>query len=59
MTKKLISVAISPTAYAVIKAEAEHNRRSVNIWLDYHLEAIFPTVWEEVKTILSSKKDTE
>lgn len=59
MTKKRISIAISPTAYAVIKAEAEHNRRSVNIWLDYHLEAVFPTVWEEAKTILELKKDTD
>ena len=57
MNKKTISVAVSPTAYAVLKAEALHERRSVNIWLDLHLEATFPTVWADAVASLEAEQE--
>jgi hypothetical protein len=57
MKKKTHHVTMSPTAYAVLKAEALHERRSVNIWLDLHLEANFPTVWAEAVASLEAEQE--
>jgi hypothetical protein len=48
MIKKTVSVAISHKAYAMLKDKAHHDRRSVNIWLDYYLEKTFPVAWSEL-----------
>ena len=48
---------MSPTAYTVLKAEALHERRSVNVWLDLHLEATFPTVWAEAVASLKEEQE--
>ena len=48
MIKKTVSVAISRKAYAMLKDKARHERRSVNIWLDYYLEKTFPIAWGEL-----------
>ena len=57
MKKKTHHVTMSPTAYAVLKVEALHERRSVNIWLDLHLEATFPTVWAEAVASLEAEQE--
>jgi hypothetical protein len=48
MNKKTVSVAISRKAYTILKDKAHHERRSVNIWLDYYLEKTFPIAWAEL-----------
>ena len=55
MTKKTISVAISRKAYAILKDKAHHERRSVNIWLDYYLEKTFPLEWGKLQDPTDSK----
>lgn len=32
----------------MLKDKAHHERRSVNIWLDYYLEKTFPVAWSEL-----------
>jgi hypothetical protein len=55
MTKKTISVAISRKAYAILKDKAHHERRSVNIWLDYYLEKTFPMEWRQTQDNIAVK----
>ena len=56
MNKKAISVGVSPIAHAVLKAEASHERRSISIWLDLHLEVNFPTAWAEAIASLKAEQ---